>query len=131
MQLSNYLFFTTNCEDALGFYSQCGLGNIVELKRYTADNITDVNSSMEGLVMHARFEGEGVHFFASDNHDAEPMRGSAHILVMETKGQTEQLFRKMSEGGNITTPLCIQPWGSFYGKMTDRFGVQWMFDCPL
>ena len=31
MQLSNYLFFKTGCEQALAFYEQCGLGRVVEL----------------------------------------------------------------------------------------------------
>jgi hypothetical protein len=34
MQLSNYLFFTTTCEDALAFYAECGLGRVVEILRY-------------------------------------------------------------------------------------------------
>jgi PhnB protein len=25
--------------------------------------------------------------------------------------------------------LGIQPWGDYYGKLTDRFGVQWMLNC--
>jgi uncharacterized glyoxalase superfamily protein PhnB len=31
MQLANYLFFTTQCEEALAFYAECGLGRITEL----------------------------------------------------------------------------------------------------
>jgi len=27
--------------------------------------------------------------------------------------------------------LGIQPWGDYYGKLTDRFGVQWMLNCIL
>jgi PhnB protein len=23
----------------------------------------------------------------------------------------------------------VQAWGDFYGKLTDRFGVQWMLSC--
>ena len=34
MQLSNYLFFTTTCEQALEFYMQCGLGKVTEVMRY-------------------------------------------------------------------------------------------------
>lgn len=80
--------------------------------------------------MHARFEGPGVLFHASDNHDAEPMRGSAHLLVMDSREETDLLFHALSDGGTVTTPLGIQPWGDYFGKLTDRFGVQWMLDCP-
>ncbi|WP_037079892.1 glyoxalase/bleomycin resistance/extradiol dioxygenase family protein [Rhizobium sp. CCGE 510] len=129
MQLANYLFFSTGCEDALAFYAECGLGRVTQLKRHGADGMTIASETMRGKVMHARFEGPGVLFFASDNHDAEPMRGSAHMLILDDRDRTDGLFARLAEGGKITTPLAGQPWGSYYGKLTDRFGVQWMLDC--
>jgi PhnB protein len=131
MQLSNYLFFTTSCEVALGFYTQCGLGCVAELMRYGEAGMPVRNEAMRGHIMHAKFEGPGVLFYASDNDDAEPMRGSAHLLTMDDRTQTETLFGSLAHGGVITTPLGMQPWGAFYGKLTDRFGVQWMLNCPV
>jgi PhnB protein len=87
------------------------------------------NEAMRGKVMHAKFEGPGVLFYASDNDDAEPMRGSAHILMTQDRAQTKRLFERLGEGGKVTTALDMQPWGNYYGKLTDRFGVQWMLNC--
>jgi PhnB protein len=129
MRLANYLFFTTQCEAALSFYTECGLGQVTVLMRHGDLDIPVQDEAMAGKVMHARFEGPGVLFFASDNHDAEPMRGSSHILVMDDRSKTRDLFGKLAEGGRVTTPLAMQPWGSYYGKLTDKFGVQWMLDC--
>ena len=129
VQLANYLFFTTHCEAALSFYTECGLGQVTVLMRHGDHGIPLASEAMAGKVMHARFEGPGILFFASDNHDAEPMRGSSHILLMDDRGQTRDLFEKLAEGGRVTTPLAMQPWGSYYGKLTDKFGVQWMLDC--
>lgn len=131
MQLSNYLFFTTNCEPALAFYTACGLGKVTHLMRHGEGGMPLGNPAMAGKIMHARFEGPGICFYASDNDDAEPMRGSAHILMMDDERQTTELFGKLADGGRITTPLAMQPWGDYYGKLTDRFGVQWMLDCPI
>ncbi|WP_035058346.1 VOC family protein [Andreprevotia chitinilytica] len=131
MQQSNYLFFTTTCEQALDFYTQCGLGKVVELIRHGTDGIPLRNEAMRGKIMHAKFEGPGVLFYASDNDDAEPMRGSAHILMTDSREQTDQLFERLSQGANVTTPLGVQPWGDYFGKLTDQFGVQWMFNCSL
>jgi PhnB protein len=117
IQLANYLFFTTMCEPALAFYERCGLGRVVELRRRG-----------DGKVMHARFEGPGVRFFASDNDDAEPMRGSAHLLELTDRAHTARLFAELGDGGRVTTPLADHPWG-YYGKLTDAFGVQWMVLC--
>ncbi len=129
MQLSNYLFFTTACEQALNFYTQCGLGQITEIMRHGAAGMPLANEAMRGKIMHSRFEGPGIHFYASDNEDAEPMRGSAHILMIKNRDQTKQLFERLAEGATITTPLGMQPWGTYYGKLTDQFGVQWMLNC--
>jgi PhnB protein len=131
MQLSNYLFFTTTCEQALDFYTWCGLGQMSDVLRYGKDGMPVHNEAMRGRIMHAKFEGPGVLFFASDNDDAEPMRGSAHILQMHDKQRTEQLFARLATDGNVTTPLAIQPWGDYFGKLTDQFGVQWMLNCPV
>jgi PhnB protein len=129
MQLANYLFFTTQCEEALAFYGECGLGRVTVLMRHGAHGMPVATEAMQGKVMHARFESPGILFFASDNHDAEPMRGSAHMLIMDDRDSTDRLFARLAKGGRVTTPLAAQPWGSYYGKLTDRFGVQWMLDC--
>jgi PhnB protein len=126
MKLANYLFFTSQCQQAMSFYTACGLGKVVEIK-YLEESSTPVpNRTLSAKVMHAKFEGPGVLFFASDNEDAEPMRGSAHFLTLENREQTKLLFGKLAEGGKVTTALGIQPWGDYFGKLTDQFGVQWM-----
>ena len=131
MQLANYLFFTSQCEAALSFYTDCGLGQVTVLMRHGGPDMPVHDEAMVGKVAHARVEGPGVLFFASDNHDAEPMRGSSHILLMDNRDETRDLFARLGKGGRVTTPLAMQPWGSFYGKLTDKFGVQWMLDCPV
>jgi PhnB protein len=131
MQLSNYLFFTTRCEQALNFYTSCGLGRITAIMRHGENGMPVHHEAMRGLVMHAKFEGPGVLFYASDNHDAEPMRGSAHIVMMDGRSRAQILFERLSAGGVVSTPLGMQPWGDFYGKLTDQFGVQWMLNCSI
>ncbi len=131
MQLSNYLFFTDTCEQALHFYTECGLGRVTALQRHGAGGPPLANEAMRGKVVHAKFEGPGVAFYASDNDDAEPMRGSAHYLAIDDPKTLERLFNAMAAGGMVTTPLGIQAWGDYYGKLTDRFGVQWMLNCHL
>ncbi|HEV2502679.1 MAG TPA: VOC family protein [Mesorhizobium sp.] len=129
MLLANYLFFTSQCEQALAFYTTCGLGRITVLMRHGSHGVPLACEAMRGKVLHARFEGPGILFFASDNHDAEQMRGSAHMLILQDRDETRSLFGALAEAGKVTTPLADQPWGSYYGKLTDQFGVQWMLDC--
>ena len=129
MRLSNYLFFTTACEQALAFYTSCGLGEAVQVVRHGDNGMPVRTESFRGKIMHSLFEGPGVRFFASDNEDAEPMRGSAMMFELDSREQTLLLFTRLAEGGQVTTSLAMQPWGDYFGKLTDRFGVQWMFNC--
>ena len=50
------------------------------------------------------------------------------MLVIDDRESAERIFARLAEGGAVT-PLAVQSWGSYYGKLTDRFGVQWMVDC--
>jgi PhnB protein len=129
VRLSNYLFFTTACEQALTFYAGCGLGAAVLVVRHGENGMPVRTESLRGKIMHSLFEGPGVRFFASDNDDAEPMRGSAMMFELDDREQTLLLFTRLAEGGQVTTSLAVQPWGAYFGKLTDRFGVQWMFNC--
>jgi len=50
-------------------------------------------------------------------------------LEPDTGAETERLFEAHSDGGKIEMPLQEMFWGGYFGSLTDRFGVRWMFNC--
>jgi PhnB protein len=50
-------------------------------------------------------------------------------LEPDTRSETDRLFHALAEGGKIEMPLQDMFWGAYFGSLTDRFGVQWMFNC--
>lgn len=50
-------------------------------------------------------------------------------LEPDTRGETELLFKALSEGGEIEMPLQEMFWGGYFGTLTDRYGIRWMFNC--
>lgn len=50
-------------------------------------------------------------------------------LEPDTRVETDRLFAKLSEGGKIEMPLQEMFWGGYFGSLTDRFGICWMFNC--
>ena len=130
MRLSPSLFFTTNCEPALAFYEACGLGRATILLRWGDNGMPVRTQTMRGKILHARLEGPGVLFHASDNDDAEPMKGSALMLEFDDQAKMRELFDRMAAGGRITVPLARQYWGTGFGMLVDAFGVQWMLSGP-
>jgi PhnB protein len=50
-------------------------------------------------------------------------------LEPDTKSETKKLFDAMSAGGVVTMELQDMFWGAYFGSCTDKFGVQWTFNC--
>ena len=131
MRMTPYLYFKGGCEEALTFYADCGLGKIVDVRRYAG---TPMEARDDGVwrdkVLHSLFEGDGLRFYASDGPDSEPMKGSALLIEMENADRAAAMFERLSAGGRVTVPLKKQFWGDVYGNFTDRFGVQWAILVP-
>ena len=45
--------------------------------------------------------------------------------------EIERLFAALARGGKDVMPLADQFWGARFGMLTDKFGITWMFNCPL
>lgn len=52
-------------------------------------------------------------------------------LEPDTLEETEVLFQKLSDGGKVGMPLTKMFWGAHFGSCTDKYGVQWMFNCEI
>jgi PhnB protein len=50
-------------------------------------------------------------------------------LAPDTRAETKRLFDTLAKDGKVEMPLQEMFWGAYYGSLTDKFGVQWMFNC--
>lgn len=49
----------------------------------------------------------------------------------ESREHCDEVFAKLSDGGTVTMPLEEMFWGSYYGMLTDKFGINWMVSYAL
>lgn len=127
-----HLYFRGNAEAALTFYAECGLGQIIELRRYAGTPLADRDGgAWRDKVLHAVFEGPGLRLCAGDGADSEPMKGCALLIELDDAAEGERLFARLSDGGRVTLGFAKQHWGSHYGNFTDRFGVQWAVNAAV
>ena len=49
----------------------------------------------------------------------------------DTTEEVDRIFNALAEGGNITMPVDKTFWGSYFGMLTDKFGISWMVGCEL
>ena len=132
MQLMPYIMFSGNCEEALKFYEKALGGEIKDLMRFEGSPAENMSEDKQ-KVMHSHFAVEGnLLFMASDsgsNDQKAANGGMVHLSLNFTDaGKIQQVFSAMGEGGNVTMPLQDTFWGATFGMLTDRFGINWMFN---
>lgn len=126
-----YLNFDGNTRDAMTFYKQA-LGAELEIQSFA-----DVHMEMPGAenrTVHARLSKGNAIIMASDTMPGQPLTqgNNAHVSVdCETIEETDRFFAALSEGGTVTMPLDKTFWNAYFGMLTDKFGVNWMFNCEL
>ena len=49
-------------------------------------------------------------------------------LSPSSKEEADRLFAALGEGGTVTMPMQDQFWGAYFGMLTDKFGINWMFN---
>lgn len=139
--VSTYLNFSRNTEEAFNFYKDVFGG---EFFGQGIMRFGDIPASPGGppmaeedknLVMHVELRILGSHTLMGT--DAPESMGfnvvfgnNSYInLQPDTREETKSLFDKLSAGGKVTMDLQDMFWGDYFGICTDKYGVQWMFNC--
>ncbi len=132
-----YLNFNGNTEEAFNFYKSIFGGEFQAIQRLSDmpadEGLPPMPASGKNKIIHISLPlGKGNVLMGSDVFEAfghEKVQGNnVHLsLVAETKEEADKIFKALSaDGGKITMPLADQFWGSYYGMLTDKFGIQWM-----
>ncbi|MEX8547967.1 MAG: VOC family protein [Mucilaginibacter sp.] len=140
-KVSTYLNFPRNTEEAFNFYKsvfggEFGGGGIARFGDIPQLGGTmPIAESDKNLIMHIELPILGGHVLMGT--DAPETMGfkvnfgnNVHInLEPDTRQETKKLFDALSIDGQVTMQLQDTFWGAYYGSCTDKFGVQWMFNC--
>jgi predicted 3-demethylubiquinone-9 3-methyltransferase (glyoxalase superfamily) len=54
-----------------------------------------------------------------------PNPSISFFVVCETEQETDNAWKKLSEGGNVLMPLDKYPWSRKYGWIQDKYSVSW------
>ena len=139
-RVTTYLNFARSTEEAFLFYKSVFKTEFVTpLMRFNSGppcpGQPPLPEADARLVMHVALPTIGGHVLMGS--DAPPSMGftvnignNTYInLEPDTRAETDRLFAALGQGGEVSMPLQEMFWGSYWGTLTDRFGVQWMFNC--
>ncbi len=139
-RVTTYLNFSRNTEEAFLFYKAVFKTEFVTpIMRFgdgpPAAGVPPMAPADAKLVMHVSLPIVGGHVLmgsdAPESMGHKVIFGSNVYINLEpdTRAETERLFAALGEGGKIEMPLQDMFWGSYWGNLTDRFGIKWMFNC--
>lgn len=134
--INPYLTFPGNCEEAFNFYKSVFGGNFPYLGRFKEmppmEGHPPMPESEGNKIMHVSLPiGKHSVLMGSDSSEAfgkaTNVGNNFSVSVNATSdAEADKLFHGLSEGGHITMPIGKTFWGSYFGMLTDKFGIQWM-----
>lgn len=131
--VSAYLNFPGKTEEAFEFYRSVFGGEFTNVTRFR-----DMGENTMGL---SEKELDGIANIGLPitpdvllmGTDVVPAMGPVHFgnnfyiaLETDTLGECDEIFAKLSKGGNVEMEPQRTDWAEKYGSFEDRYGVRWM-----
>ena len=131
--LNTYLNFNGNTEEAFVFYKSVFGGEFKMLQRMKdAPGADKLSQEEQQKIMHVALPIGGNILMGTDVMESMPPAtfGTNTSISVDTASEEEatNIFNGLAAGGQVTMPLQKTFWGALFGMLTDKFGVQWMFN---
>ena len=128
-RLSPYLGFRDQARAAMTFYGEV-LGSTPTFTTFDEFGMAQ-DPADAGKIMHAALTLPGGDVLMASDAPASMTVPETSAQVALSGGQEDAehlrtVFARLSEGGKVTEPMAVAPWGDEFGKCTDRFGIDWM-----
>ena len=128
-EMITYLNFNGNCREAMQFYERC-LGGELNLMPFSEGQF-DFPEDAKDRIIHARLAKGSAVLMASDTMPGMTFQEGNNFSIClncESSQELETLFSALGEAGRITMQVQDTFWGARFGLLTDRFGINWMFN---
>lgn len=129
-KLNPYLGFRDNARQAMDFYHSV-FGGELTLSTFGEMHASD-DPAEKDKIMHSMLTSpNGLSLMASDTPASMSYNPGDTISVSlsgEDEGEIRGYWEKLSDGGTVTAPFEVAPWGDLFGMCADKFGVNWLLN---
>ena len=136
MTINPWINFNGNAEEAFTFYKSVFGGDfakVVRFKDLATAEFPMAEKDQEKLMLITLPIGKNNLLMGNDvpevlgkvNENENRSKISIHT---ETKEEAEKLFNGLSEEGIIEVPMSDGPWGSYFGMLRDKYGIEWIIE---
>jgi PhnB protein len=134
MQVSPYLFFDGNCEEAFRFYCKLLGGKVEMIARFRGSPAeAQVPPEWQDKIMHIQMKAGELVVMGCDAPPGQYQGATGFYLSLntDTPEEAERIFPDLCRGGEIRMPIQDTFFARRFGMAVDRFGVPWMVNCSL
>lgn len=127
--------FNGNAEEAFNFYKSVFGGEFARVVRFK-DMPTpgfEMPESEANKIMHIALQigpnvlmGNDVPQFMGPTNENE--NRSKISVSTQSREEADKIFYGLSENGKVEFPIGDSPWGSYFGMLRDKYGIEWMID---
>jgi len=130
-----YLTFNGNCEEAFNFYKSVfggDFGYVGRFKDMPPQDGKAVPAKDANKIMHISLPiSKETILMGSDSSEdfgGKVTAGTNFSISLSTdsNANADKFFKSLSAGGKATMPMSETFWGSYFGMLTDKYGIQWM-----
>ena len=131
-----YLTFNGNCLEVFNFYKSVFGGEFPYVGKFKE------MPPQEGMKAMSEEDGEKIMHISLPISTETTLMGSdtggewasnysqgnnfSVSVNTDNKEEADRLFNGLSSGGHATMPMSQTFWGSYFGMLTDKFGINWM-----
>jgi PhnB protein len=132
MELTPFLLFDGNCDEAMRFYHACLGGELSVTKASETPMARNLPPEKHGRVVFAQLRSGPLTISATDwLHPTRRFSPGNNVAIYLSEGTYQELrepFDRLADGADpdLLDDLREMPFGS-YGHLADRFGIHWFF----
>ncbi len=126
------LWFDTNAEEAVAFYSKVFRGGTTHATTYYPDVGKEIHGMDPGTVLTVDFEIEGYRLLALNGGPVFTFTPAISFMVNfdpsrepDARERLDDVWEALADGGEALMPLDEYPFSKRYGWVKDKYGVSW------
>ncbi|MBK9741795.1 MAG: VOC family protein [Saprospiraceae bacterium] len=127
-----HINFNGNAEEAFLFYQSVFGGEfskIIRFKDLAGTGFEIARKKKNKLMNIALSIGDNV-LIGNDvpqfmGRVSEEENRSKIAIFAESRAEADHIFLGLSAGGSVEVPMADSPWGSYFGMLRDKYGIEW------
>lgn len=130
-EISAYLHFKGEAREAMTFYKESLGGELFFTTVEESAMASQMPAEIQGHIMHSVLKKGNMTIYGSDMVRPGDINIGNHMSLFincSTEEEINSIYENLVKDGKAGQPLTQAFWGSIYGDLNDKFGINWMLN---